>query len=465
MRTAPGPPGLPLLGHVVPFRKDVLGLLTGSRQRFGDVVRFRLGPKVLHLAAHPDAVRHVLQERMEVYDKETRSSGKIRGLTGLGLLTASGDLWRRQRRLIQPGFRPAAVAGFVERMTAATAGRLERWERQAREGAPLDLASEMMRLTYTIAGRTLFGSDVSGDAEAVEEAMAVLLAHTWRRLERIVDPPGWLPSPGNRRFRKALAVIDGVVYRIIAERRARGEGSWPDDLLTILLRARDEETGLGMSDGQLRDEAVTLLLAGHETTANALAWTFHLLSRHPETLETLRAEVLAVLGDRAPEPEDLRSLPFTEQVLRESMRLYPPIWALERRAVAEDELGGYRIPKGSTVVLSPWVTHRHPDFWENPEKFDPGRFSGEGSEGRPPLAYIPFGAGPRFCVGGHFAMVEALVVTAMVARRWRLSPVEGRPVVPQPGITLRPAGGVWVRVKSAAYGADFSNTLTAGSPP
>jgi cytochrome P450 len=402
---------------------------------------------ILHLAAHPDAVRHVLQERMEIYDKETRSSAKIRGLTGLGLLTVSGDLWRRQRRLIQPGFRPVAMAGFVERMTAATATLLERWEAHAREGRPLDLASEMMRLTYTIAGRTLLGADVSGDAGVVEEAMDVLLAHTWRRLERIADPPDWLPTPGNRRFRKALAAIDGVVYRILAERRARGEACWPDDLLTILLRTRDEETGHGMTDEQLRDEAVTLLLAGHETTANALAWTFHLLSRHPEILERLRAEAETVLGDRAPGAGDLQSLPFTEQVLRESMRLYPPIWAVERRAVVEDGLGGYRIPAGSTMVLSPWVTHRHPAFWDDPETFDPDRFSGERSAERPPLAYIPFGAGPRFCVGGHFAMVEALVVTAMVARRWRLRPVEGRSVIPLPGITLRPAGGVWVRLE------------------
>jgi len=447
LKTAPGPRGLPLLGHVVPFRRDVLGLLTGSRERFGDVVRFRLGPTVVHLAAHPDAVRHVLQERMEIYDKETRSSAKIRGLTGLGLLTVSGDLWRRQRRLIQPGFRPAAVAGFVERMTTATAAMLKRWREPAREGRPLDLASEMMRLTYTVAGRTLFGTDVSGDAALVEESMAVLLAHTWRCLQRIADPPGWLPIPGNRRFQRALAAIDGVVYRILADRRARGEDAWPDDLLTALLRQRDEETGRGMTDEQLRDEAVTLLLAGHETTANALAWTFHLLSRNSETLEKLRGEVAAALGDRAPAPGDLHALPFTEQVLRESMRLYPPIWALERRAVAEDELGGYRIPKGSTVVLSPWVTHRHPAFWEDPERFDPDRFTEESSEGRPPLAYIPFGAGSRFCVGGHFAMTEMLLVAAMVARRWRLRALTDRPVAPRPGITLRPEGGVWVRLE------------------
>jgi cytochrome P450 len=445
---APGPPGLPLLGHLLPFRRDVLGLLVSSRQRCGDVVRFRLGPLVLHLVAHPDAIRRVLQERMDLYDKETRSSGKIRGMTGLGLLTASGELWRRQRRLIQPGFRPAAVAGFMERMTAATTAMLERWERHAAAGEPLDAASEMMRLTYTIVGRTLFGADVSGDAGAVEEAMAVLLAHTYGRLERIVDPPLWIPTPGNRRFRAALSIVDRVVYRILEERRRRPEASWPDDLLSTLLRERDEETGHGMTDEELRNEAITLLLAGHETTANALAWTLYLLARHPEALERLRQEALAALGDRPPTPGDLHALPFAERVLRESMRLYPPIWAMERRAVADDELAGYRIPAGSTVVVSPWVTHRHPDFWDDPERFDPDRFTPERAAGRPTLAYIPFGGGPRFCVGGHFAMVEALVITVMVARSWRLRLEPAPPVVPRPGITLRPLHGVWMRLEA-----------------
>jgi cytochrome P450 len=449
-RIAPGPRGLPLLGSVVPFRRDVLGLLLQSRERFGDVVRFQLGPHVLHLVAHPDQIRQVLQERDEVYDKETRSTSKILGMTGLGLLTASGDLWRRQRRLIQPAFRPAAVAGFVEGMSEATAAMLDRWERPAGEGRPFDLASEMMRLTYTVVGRTLFSADVSGDADEVEEAITVLLAHTYRRLQRVVDPPEWLPVPGNRRYRQAQATVDRVVYRILAERRGRaaGEGDREgNDLLAHLLRERDEDTGRGMTDEQLRNEILTLLLAGHETTANALTWTFYLLAHHPETMERLHDEVAAVLGGRAPAYEDLFRLPFAERVLRESMRLYPPIWALERRAVQDDELGGHLIPAGSTVVVSPWVTHRHPAFWDHPDRFDPDRFTEERSKGRPPLAYFPFGAGPRFCVGAHFGMAEALLVIALVASHWKLRLAPGHAVTPQPGITLRARDGVWVTLE------------------
>jgi len=327
-------------------------------------------------------------------------------------------------------------------MTEATTTMLERWRPQA----TIDIASEMMRLTYTIVGRTLFSTDVAADAEEVEHAMEVLLAQTYRRLERLVDLPEALPIPGNRRFRAALATVDRIVYRILSARRQAGDGSGdgsePADLLDILLRERDEESGQGMEDGQIRNEVLTLLLAGHETTANALTWTFYLLARHPEAMERVRAEAAAVLGDRPPVSEDLAALPCTERVIRESMRLYPPIWAMERRAALEDELGGYPIPAGSTVVVSPWVTHRHPAFWSEPERFDPERFTEERAAGRPTLAYLPFGAGPRFCIGGHFAMTEALVITAMVIRSWRLRLVEGHPVVPEPGITLRARHGV-----------------------
>jgi cytochrome P450 len=448
LRTAPGPRGAPLLGHLLPFRRNVLGLLAESRARFGDVVRFRLGPLVLHLAAHPDAIRHVLQDRADRYDKTTRSSAKIRGMTGLGLLTASGETWQRQRRMIQPGFRPVAVAGFVARMVEATEAMLARWQGRAAQGVPFDAASEMMRLTYTIVGRTLFSADVSGDADAVEHAMEVMLAHTYRRLQRIVDIPLGVPTPANRRFRAARATIDRVVSRILTERRRpeKAERTETPDLLSILLRERDE-AGRGMDDEQLRNETITLLLAGHETTANALTWTLYLLAGHPETAERLSAEVDTVLGDREPTAEDLTALPFTERVIREAMRLYPPIWAIERRAIEEDVIGGFRIPAGSTVVVSPWVTHRHPDFWDAPERFDPDRFTPERSAGRPQLAWVPFGAGPRYCVGGHFAMTEALVITALVMRRFRLRLVPGHPVAPLPGITLRARDGVRLTVE------------------
>ncbi len=425
----------------------MLGLLLASRAACGDVVRFRLGPMVLHLVAHPDGIRHVLQERAEQYDKETRSSSKIRGMTGLGLLTASGALWHRQRRLVQPGFRPVAVAGFVARMVDATDAMLADWRCKS---GPFDIASEMMRLTYTIVGRTLFSADVSGEADAVEQAMAVLLAHTYGRLQRIVDLPLAVPTPGNRRFNAALATVDRVVFRILAERRRTDPEQQPEDLLSILLRERDEETGRGMSDEELRNETITLLLAGHETTANALTWTLYLLARHPEAMDRMSDEVEAVLGDRIPVAADLAALAYTERVVREAMRLFPPIWILERRAVVEDEIGGYRIPAGSTVEVSPWVTHRHPDFWEEPERFDPDHFTLERSAGRPPLAYIPFGAGPRYCVGGHFAMTEALVILARVARlarTHRLRLVPGHPVEPLPGITLRARQGVQVTLE------------------
>jgi cytochrome P450 len=277
---------------------------------------------------------------------------------------------------------------------------------------------------------------VSGDADAVERAIAVLLEHTYRRLERVVDLPLAIPAPANRRFRAALATIDRVVYRILAERRKRPEGDAAEDLLSILLRERDEHTGERMSDEELRNETLTLLLAGHETTANALTWTFFLLARHPDAAERVRAE-----GDSEP---GITRLTYTERVIREAMRLYPPIWILERRAIVGDEIGGFEIPAGSTVLVSPWVTHRHPGLWKDPERFDPDRFTEARSADRPPLAYVPFGAGPRYCIGGHFAMTEALVIVSRVLRAFHLRLAPDRTVEPQPGITLRARGGVWV---------------------
>jgi cytochrome P450 len=439
-KLAPGPRGDPLLGNLLAFRRDVLNLLLEGRRHFGDVVRFRLGPLLVHLVAHPDGVKHVLVTNQHNFNKDTRSSAKIRSITGPGLLTSNGEFWLRQRRLMQPAFHPQQVAAFTGIMTETVAQRLRFWQQVADKGQPLDVASEMMRLTYTIVGRALFGADVSTDLEAVERAATVVMAHAWQRLEKLLDWPDFVPTPRNRRFRSALNVIDRVVQRIIAERRRDPIGR--TDFLSLLLHQTDAETGGRMSDEQLRNEAVTLLLAGHETTANALTWTWYLLSRHPEARRRVQAEVAEVLAGRPPVAAELSRLEYTTRVLQEAMRLYPPIWIMERRVLADDEIAGYFIPAGSSVVLCPYVTHRHPDFWDNPEGFDPDRFLPERAATRPNYAYFPFGGGQRLCIGNAFALAEAQVITAMVTQQFHLDLVPGFRVEPQPGITLRSRHGL-----------------------
>jgi cytochrome P450 len=437
---APGPRGRLMLGNLLEFRKDVLQLLLDGQRNFGDMVRFRLGQIIVHLVNHPDHIRHVLLTRHDIYNKDTRSSAKIRSITGDGLLTSNGDFWLRQRRLMQPTFSPQRLSRFTGVMTESTTQMLKRWSKRAEERQVLDIASEMMALTFTIVGKALFGADLGGEAETVERASTQTLEHTWRRLEKLVELPEWFPSASNRRFRSSLQALDRIVQRLIAERRQSGETA--NDLLALLLQRCDEETGQRMTDEQLRTETLTLLLAGHETTANALSWTWYLLSKHPDIRRRLAAEVAEVLGDRIPIAEDLPRLTYTAMVFKEAMRIYPPIWIMERRALREDTIGGYLIPAGSSVVISPYVMHRDHRFWKNPEQFDPERFSPQAVEGRDPQCYIPFGLGQRLCIGNHFALMEVQIVLAMVVRNFRLDLVAGHPVEPKPGITLRLSHGL-----------------------
>lgn len=432
---AEGPYGHFILGNLIEFRRHVLRLLLDGRARFGDVVRFRLGPMVIHLVSHPEHIKQVLVTNQHHYDKSTRSSAKIQGVTGAGLLTSNGPAWLRQRRLVQPAFHPQRVAGFTGLMTAATAKMLDRWQMPARESRPIDVASEMTRLTYTIVARSLFGVQTTGNLDAIELATATVMERTWQRLESLVDWPLWVPTPANRRFRMALGTIDVLVRQMIRERKSCERK--PADLLTSLLEQCGEENGQRLSEEQVRNETITLLLAGHETTANALTWTWYLLAKHPQIAQRVRAEVLRELDARAPTYPDLVRLELTTRVLQESMRLYPPIWIMERHVLEEDVIGGYTIPKGSSVVLCPYVTHRHPEFWDNAECFDPDRFLPERCAGRHHYAYFPFGGGQRLCVGNHFAMTEALVILAMVLSRYRLELQAGFEIRPKPGITLR----------------------------
>jgi cytochrome P450 len=444
-KTAPGPDGHFLIGNLLAFRSDVLGLLLDSRRRYGDVVRFRLGPMLIHLVSHPDHVKRVLVTHAHRYNKDTRSSAKIAGITGEGLLTNNGDAWLRPRRLMQPVFNARGLLPYTDLMVEATDRMLDSWQARAADGQPLDVASEMMRLTCTIVARVLLGADVSADIDEVERSATDVMEHTWRRLERIVDPPPWLPTPGNLRFRRAKRRLDDIVDRLIRERR---EGAVRNDLLAILLKARDDDTG-SLSERQLHDETITLLLAGHETTANALSWTWYLLSVNPEWRQAARAEAVGQLGQRAVTADDLPRLDLVTRVFQESMRLYPPIWIMERRVLEDDEIGGYHIPAGSALEISPYVTHRHPEFWDDPERFNPDRFTPQGSAGRPQYAYLPFGGGQRLCIGSHLALTEARVILSRVLQRFRLDIVPGFLVEPQPGITLRLRHGLMMTVHPA----------------
>lgn len=447
-RLAPGPKGHPILGSTPAFWRDPVRAFVDGWQQHGDVVRFSFGgPLVAHLIVHPDHVRQVLQEQHQIFRKAPRHMAKLEPMIGVGLLTSDGDYWLQQRRLIQPAFHRARIAAFGDLMTIAATELMDEWERAYSRGQTFDASAEMMKLTLTVVARALFGAEVSQDAEAIGRAVTIALEDADRRLQSYVVPPDWLPIPANRRFQAARRMLDGIVYRIIDERRRSPRDT--GDLLSMLLAARDEETGRGMSDQQVRDEVMTLFLAGHETTANALSWTWYLLSAHPAERQRLADELTAVLRGRPPTLDDLPNLPFTRQVIEESMRLYPPAWAMSRAPIEQAEIGGYAIPKGWPIFILPYLTHRHPDFWENPEGFDPARFAPARAAGRPRFAYFPFGGGPRQCIGSSFAMMEAPLILATIAQRFRLDLVPGHPIALQPLISLRPRYGVRVRLQSA----------------
>jgi cytochrome P450 len=357
-RRAPSPPTEGLLGHLGPVHRDELGYLLRAARELGPVVRLRFGHLPAHLISGPEGVRRVLLDNQENYDKKSRGYTKLREFLGDGLLTSEGDHWRRQRAIATPAFHPKRIAGFGD-VFARYAGDLveELLAHAATPGAShRDTAADMTRLTLRIVGTTLMSADLTGDADEVGRALTVCLHEIDRRISNPLPFLERLPTPRNRRFDAACRSLDGIVRRVIGERRGAPADGRPEDLLTMLMDARDEVTGEGMTDDQLRDELLTILLAGHETTANALAWTLHLLSAHPEVRRRLEAEVDAVVGDRLPGADDFGRLVYTRQVIQEAMRLYPPAWIISRQTRARDEVLGYEIPAGSLVFVSPWVT-------------------------------------------------------------------------------------------------------------
>ncbi|MRG93894.1 cytochrome P450 [Polyangium spumosum] len=444
---APGPPGAPLLGNLPELRRDRIRIFLDAADTYGDVVRFQFGPgpgRTAHLLRHPDHIKHVFVDAADRFTKQTPGVREVRALLGDGLLTSEGALWKRQRRIAQPAFQKQRIAAFADVMVRAADELVDGWMRRPRPDAPVDVASEMMRLALRIVTETLLGTDVPIDAAATAEALDLILEDVRKGVTRILKIPRGVPTPDNRRFHAAVAVLDREVLRIIEHRRkAPGGGT---DLVSMLMAARDPETGEGMTDRQLRDEVMTMFAAGHETTANALAWTFYLLSTHPDVRRRARAEIGRVTEGRLPDFKDLGALDLVGRVFQESMRLYPPAWMISRRAADDDVIGGYSIPSGSLVFLSPYVTHRHPSYWENPEGFDPDRFAGGALARMPRFAYFPFGGGARQCIGSSFAMVEGTLVLATILRRVRLDLVPGQTITPEPGITLRPRGSIQMRV-------------------
>ncbi len=447
-RTAPRLPGRHPLGAWSPLRADPLRFLTETAERHGDVVGFRIGPVRAMLLRHPDAIKHVLVDNNHNYDKQTRAYDVLRQFLGNGLLTSEGDFWRRQRRIAQPAFHRKRIASFAQTMVCDTLDMLARWDDDAGLGRSIDMAHEMMALTLRIVGKTLLSTDVHDAADQVGGAVTVLNEWADRALDSLL--PIGFPTPSTLRAKDAARTLDRIIGEIIARRRA---GEQAEDLLGMLMETRDAETGEAMTDRQLRDEVMTIFLAGHETTANSLAWTFYLLSTHPDVERRVRAELEAVLGGRPPQLDDLAAMPYLQQVIKESMRLYPPAWIVDRNTIADDEIMGYRVPAGTMLLMSPWVTHRHPALWPNPEGFDPERFTAAAEAARPRYAYFPFGGGPRQCIGNGFATMEAGLILATVLQRFRPWLVPGHPVVPEPLITLRPRGGLPMGLRRATPGA------------
>jgi cytochrome P450 len=439
----PGPSGLPFLRRLPQIQRDTLGFLLDMAHTYGDLAFFDVPNNPAFFLNSPEHIQHVLQEKNASYSKNTVQYNALSKITGKGLLTSEGPLWLRQRRLEQPAFSRQRLAALDGVIVPAVEAMLKRWELLAGTDEPLDVDREMMNVALEIVGKALFSIDLSQSAKKLTDAVLIVLDHIVYQVRHPIQMLDFLITPRKARFYAALSTLDLAVYDMIAARRESDSG---DDLLGMLLRARDE-TGQPMSDQQVRDELITILIAGHETVASALTWSWYLLAQHPAAWEQLRAEVQSVLGERTPTTADLGALAYTGQVFSEALRLYPPAWVITRKAVEPDQYGPYLVPAGALAIISPYVIHRHPAYWSDPEAFQPERFAAGCTI--PRYAYIPFGGGPRLCIGNTFATIEAQMVLAMVTQRFRLELIPHRSVVVDALVTLRPRHGLPMHVRKA----------------
>lgn len=438
-RVPPGPRGLPLVGVSLELLHNPLALLTRVARDYGDIARIPLAFQSRIFINHPELIEQVLITQQNKFHKGALIKRATARLLGEGLLTSEGAFWRRQRSLAQPAFHHTRIAEYAPAMVEQALAHVQSW----REGEVRDVSEEMMRLTMGIAVKTLFGTDMTAGGKRVTEAVGGLMRYELRRLRSPVRLPRSWPTRARRRANKAYEYLDSLVYEIISDRRAAGKEGY--DLLSMLISATDEGGG-HMTTQQLRDETMTLFLAGHETTALTLAWTWYLLAENARTEVLLHEELGRVLGGRSPRVEDLERLPYLDGVISESLRLYPPAYALARTATEPFDLAGYHFPAGTTVLMSQWVMHRDPRYFEDPEVFRPERWLDGLARHLPTFAYFPFGGGPRRCIGQGFAHMEAMLLAATIAQRCRLRLVPDHPVKPDPLVTLRARHGIQMTI-------------------
>jgi cytochrome P450 len=440
-RVPPGPKGWPLIGVSMRLLRDPLGLMRHMAREYGDIVRIPVVMQSRILLNHPDYIEQMLLLQHGKFHKSNLSKQATGRLLGQGLLISEGDFWRRQRRLAQPAFHRQRIGEYSPAMIECAESQMRKW----RSGETRNLAEEMMELTLEAAVRTLFGTTLPGEPEQVGRAVQFLMRYSLRRARSPIHMPASWPTPKNRRAEREYDFLDSLVYRIIDERRAQGNSHHCGDLLSLLMGAMDED-GSQMTPKQLRDETMTLFLAGHETTALTLAWTWYLLSENPAAEANLHEELNGVLGGRTPVMADLERLPYLRAVIDEALRLYPPAYILARTSIAPCSIGGYDFPVGTTMIASEWVMHRDPRYFDDPDMFRPERWIDGLAERLPAGAYFPFGDGPRRCIGQSFALVEAALVVATIAQKYQFRLVSGFPVVPEPLVTLRPKHGIQMTI-------------------
>ncbi len=435
--TPPGPKGKLIVGSLNDFQIDPLRFLSQLTEEYGNVVRFRLGPfQRIYLINDPELIKEVLVTKQKVFIK-SRDIQTLKAVVGEGLLTSEKELHMHQRRLIQPSFKKVHINHYAQDMIDTTSGYISKWEDREEK----IITDEMMNIALGIITKTMFRMDFEEGAHILGEPMDAVMKLGVKRMRSLVQLPLWVPSKSNLELKKAVKTIDQVLYRMIDERR--GDSKTRTDLLSILMEARDEEYGIGMSYKQLRDELMTIFLAGHETTANVLSWTLYLLSQHPEVDQNLYKEISDVTHGGSLTPDHFSKLTYTQNIIWESMRLYPPAYVIGRQAVENVEIGGYGLKKGDMVLMSQYVMHRNTAYFDDPDSFNPERFADNFLKTLPPYAYFPFGGGPRVCIGNHFALMEAVLALASIAKKYRLKLASGHHKVrPQPLITLRPKRGL-----------------------